>query len=145
MNKVMLIGNVGREPEVRYYDSDQPCAMFTLATTERGYTLANGTRVPESTEWHNIIAWRGIAKVVERYVHKGDKLYIEGKLKTRHYTDKRGIDRTVTEIYVDEMEMLSPRSKSMPEANSTTAPAITKVTEKESEPITEDNNNEPPF
>ena len=118
----MLIGNVGKEPEVRYYDSDQPCAMFTLATTERGYNLPNGTRVPDSTEWHNIIAWRRIAKLIERYVHKGDKLYIEGKLKTRHYADKRGIDRTVTEIYVDEIELLSPRPKAPNADNGTQTP-----------------------
>lgn len=109
MNKVMLIGNVGREPEVRYYDADQACAMFPLATSERGYTLPNGTKVPESTDWHNIVVWRRLAKVVERYVHKGDKLYVEGKIKTRHYTDKRGMDRVITEIYVDNLELLSPR------------------------------------
>ncbi len=131
MNKVMLIGNVGKEPEIRYYDSDQACAMFTLATKERGYTLPNGTVVPESTDWHNIIAWRGIAKVIERYVHSGDKLYIEGKLKTRHYADKRGIDRTITEIYVDEIELLSPRPKKAPVTDNAPAPQQEQPKQKE--------------
>ena len=78
MNKVMLIGNVGKEPDVRYYDHDQAVAQFPLATTERGYTLQNGTKVPDHTDWHTIMVWRGLAKIVEKYVHKGDKLYIEG-------------------------------------------------------------------
>lgn len=109
MNKVMLIGNVGKEPEVRYYDSEQVCAMFSLATTERGYTLANGTQVPDHTDWHNIIMWRGLAKIAERYVHKGDKLYIEGRIRYRTYDDQNGKRVTVTEILADAMELLSPK------------------------------------
>ena len=98
MNKVMLIGNVGKEPVVTYYDTDQATATFTLATTERGYTLQNGTQVPDRTDWHNIVLWRGLAKVAERYVHKGDKLYIEGRLRYRTYDDKNGVRKYVTEI-----------------------------------------------
>lgn len=110
MNKVMLIGNVGKEPDVHYYDADQAVAQVVLATTEKGYTLQNGTQVPDHTDWHNLVFYRGMAKVVERYVHKGDKLYIEGKIRYRSYDDKQGKRRYVTEIYVDNMEMLSPRS-----------------------------------
>lgn len=110
MNKVMLIGNVGKEPDVRYYDQDQAVAAFPLATTERGYTLQNGTKVPDRTDWHNIVLYRGLAKIVERYVHKGDKLYIEGRLHYRSYDDKRGMKHYVTEIYADNMELLSPKS-----------------------------------
>ena len=73
MNKVLLIGNVGKEPEVKYYDADQAVAQFSLATTERGYVLPNGTRVPDRTDWHNIVVWRELAKITEKYVHKGDK------------------------------------------------------------------------
>ena len=80
MNKVMLIGNVGKEPDVKYYDADQAVAQFPLATTERGYVLPNGTRVPDRTDWHNIVMWRELAKIAERYVHKGDKIYIENTL-----------------------------------------------------------------
>lgn len=110
MNKVMLIGNVGKEPDVRYYDNDQAVATFPLATTERGYTLQNGTKVPDRTDWHNIVLYRGLAKVVERYVHKGDKLYIEGRIHYRSYDDKRGIKHYVTEVYADNMELLSPKT-----------------------------------
>lgn len=109
MNKVMLIGNVGIEPEVRYVDSDVAVASIRLATTEKGYTMQNGTVVPDRTDWHNLVLWRGLAKIVEKYVHKGDKLYVEGKIHTRSYDDKQGIKRYVTEIYVDNMEMLSSK------------------------------------
>ena len=97
LNKVQLIGNVGKDPEVRYLDSGVAVATFPLATTDRAYTLANGTQVPERTEWHNIVLWKKLAETAEKYVHKGDKLYIEGK-------------RYVTEIFGDNMEMLTPRA-----------------------------------
>lgn len=109
MNKVMLIGNVGIEPDVRYYDQDQAVATVRLATTERGYTLQNGTQVPDRTDWHNLVFYRQLAKIVEKYVHKGDKLYVEGKVRTRPYDDKQGMKRYVTEIYVDSMELLTPK------------------------------------
>ena len=105
----MLIGNVGRDPEVRYVDQGQPVARLTLATTERGYTLQNGTQVPDRTEWHNIILWRKLAEIVERYVHKGDKLYIEGRIHYASYDDKQGKRQYYTEIWADNMEMLTPR------------------------------------
>ena len=110
LNKVQLIGNVGKDPDVRYLDNGVAVATFPLATTERGYTLTNGVQVPERTEWHNVVVWRGLAETVEKYVHKGDKLYVEGKIRTRSYDDQKGIKRYVTEIYVENMEMLSPRS-----------------------------------
>ncbi|MBR5053436.1 MAG: single-stranded DNA-binding protein [Bacteroidaceae bacterium] len=112
MNKVMLIGNVGKEPEVKYVDAGVCVASVRLATTERGYKLQNGTEVPERTEWHNIILWRGLAEVVEKYVHKGDKLYIEGQIRTRTYDDQNGVRRSVTEIWADSMEMLTPKGQS---------------------------------
>ncbi len=120
MNKVMLIGNVGKEPDVRYYGQDQAVAQIALATTERGYTLPNGTQVPDRTDWHNVIFYRGLAKVVEKFVHKGDKLYVEGRLRYRTYDDKKGMRHYVTEIYADNMEMLTPRNAhegSEPKAN----------------------------
>jgi len=109
MNKVMLIGNVGQEPDVRYFEQDQAVAQVRLATTERGYTLQNGTQVPEHTDWHTLVFYRQLAKVVERYVDKGDKLYVEGRLRYRVYDTQKGERRYVTEIYVDNMEMLSPK------------------------------------
>lgn len=109
VNKVILIGNVGRDPDVRYLDSGIAVATFPLATTDRAYTLANGTQVPERTEWHNLVLWRGLAETAEKYVHKGDKLYVEGKIRTRSYDDQTGAKRYVTEIFVDSMEMLTPK------------------------------------
>ena len=109
LNKVQLIGNVGKDPEVRYLDSGVAVATFPLATTDRAYTLTNGTRVPEKTEWHNIVLWRGLAQTAEKYVHKGDKLYIEGKLRYRFYDDQNGVKRNIVEIFGDNMEMLTPR------------------------------------
>lgn len=110
LNKVQLIGNVGKDPEVRYLDNGVAVAAFPLATTERGYKLTNGTQVPERTEWHNIVLWRGLAETAEKYVHKGDKLYIEGKIRSRSYDDQNGIKRYVYEIFADNMEMLTPRN-----------------------------------
>lgn len=112
MNKVMLIGNVGKEPDVKYYDADQAVAQFPLATTERGYVLPNGTRVPDRTDWHNIVMWRELAKIAERYVHKGDKIYIEGRIRYRYYDDKKGQRRFIAEIYADNMELLTPKQAS---------------------------------
>ena len=116
VNKVILNGNVGRDPEVRYLDSGIAVASLPLATTDRAYTLANGTQVPERTEWHNLVLWRGLAETAEKYVHKGDKLYVEGKIRTRSYDDQTGAKRYVTEIFVDSMEMLSPRGTVAPGA-----------------------------
>ena len=116
VNKVILIGNVGRDPEVRYLDSGIAVASLPLATTDRAYTLANGTQVPERTEWHNLVLWRGLAETAEKYVHKGDKLYVEGKIRTRSYDDQTGAKRYVTEIFVASMEMLSPRGTVAPGA-----------------------------
>ena len=127
VNKVILIGNVGRDPEVRYLDNGVAVATLTLATSERGYTLQNGTQVPERTEWHNIVLWRGLAEVAEKYVRKGDKLYVEGKIRTRSYDDQNGVKRYVVEIFADNMEMLTaPRQAgaqvSQPQAQPAQAP-----------------------
>ena len=122
VNKVILLGNVGREPNVRYIDRDVPVASVSLATSDRAYTLPNGTQVPERTEWHNLVFWRGLAQTVEKYVHKGDKLYVEGSIHSRSYDDQNGVRRTVVEIYVDNMEMLSRQQQTVgaPAASSTT-------------------------
>lgn len=109
LNKVMLIGNVGVEPEVRYVEQGVAVAQVRLATSEPGRTLENGTVIPERTEWHTVILWRKQAELVEKYVHKGDKLYIEGKIHSRSYDDKSGVKRYVVEIYADSIELLSPK------------------------------------
>ena len=111
MNKVMLIGNVGKDPDVHYYDSDQAVAQLRLATTEKGYSLPNGTQVPDRTDWHNLVFYRRLAKIVETYVRKGDKLYVEGRLKYRVYDDAKGQRQYTTEVVVDSMELLTPKSQ----------------------------------
>lgn len=113
----MLIGNVGVEPDIRYVDAGVAVATVRLATTERGYRLQNGTEVPDRTEWHNIILWRQLAETVEKYVHKGDKLYVEGKIHTRSYDDRSGQKRYVVEIWADAIELLSPRRGEAQEQN----------------------------
>jgi single-strand DNA-binding protein len=131
MNKVMLIGNVGKDPDVRYYDADQAIAEVRIATTERGYTLPNGTRVPDRTDWHTVVFNRSLAKIVEKYVHKGDKIYVEGKLRYRSYDDKRGVRHYVTEIQADNLELLSPKPQS--DVSQQQAPAQEPPTKEESE------------
>lgn len=123
LNKVMLIGNVGAEPEVRYVEQGVAVGSFRLATTDRAYTMQNGTQVPERTEWHNIVVWRKLAETVEKYVHKGDKLYIEGQIRTRSYDDRNGVKRYVTEVWADNMEMLSAPRQAQPAPAQPQAPA----------------------
>jgi single-strand DNA-binding protein len=107
LNKVILVGNVGRDPEVRYFDSGNAVANFPMATSERGYKLANGTEVPERTEWHNIVVRRDLVSFVERWVKKGSGVYVEGKLRYRNYDDQQGVKRYITEIYADKVEFFS--------------------------------------
>ena len=114
LNKVMLIGNVGNDPEIRYLDSNPQSpqgnakvASFRLATTER-YRDRNG-ETRENTEWHNIVAWRSNADLVEKFVHKGSQIYIEGKLRTRQWTDQTGNKRFTTEIQADNIQLLGKR------------------------------------
>lgn len=108
INKAILVGNVGKDPEVRYLDKNVAVANFTLATTERGYTMQNGTQVPDRTEWHNIVAWRGLAELAEKHIRKGSQLYIEGKIQTRSW-EKEGVKRYTTEIYAETIQLLGKR------------------------------------
>ncbi len=108
VNKVILVGNVGKDPEIRHLDSGVAVANFPLATSE-SYTAKNGEKVT-TTEWHNIVLWRGLAEVAEKYVTKGRQLYIEGRIRTRNYDDKDGNKRYMTEIYGDTMQMLGSKN-----------------------------------
>ena len=110
VNKVILLGNVGSDPEIRESNGGK-FATFRLATTDKGYTKRDGTQVPERTEWHNIVANSNIVGVIENYVRKGTKLYIEGKLRTRKYTARENTERTVTEIYIDNLELLGGKQQ----------------------------------
>ena len=106
----MLIGNVGVDPEVRYVEQGVAVARVRLATTERGYTLANGTQVPDRADWHTVLLWRKLAEIVEKYVHKGDKLYVEGRIRYTTWDDKQGQRHQATEIWADNMELLTPKA-----------------------------------
>lgn len=108
INKVILVGHVGKDPEVRYLEKDLAVAKFPLATTERGRTLQNGTQIPERTEWHNIVAWRGLADVSEKYIRKGTQLYVEGKIQTRNW-EKDGVKHYITEIVADTINLLGKK------------------------------------
>lgn len=105
VNKVILIGNVGADPDIRYLEGGTAVANLRLATTE-SYKNKNGEKV-EQTEWHTIVLWRGLAEIVEKYVHKGMRLYIEGRIRTRSWDDQNGAKRYTTEIWADNMQMLS--------------------------------------
>ena len=106
VNKVILVGNVGGDPEMRHV-GERLIAEFRLATNERAYTTASGTQIPERTEWHRIVMWDRNAETVEKYVRKGAKLYVEGKLRTRVWEDRNTIKHTVREIYADFFDILS--------------------------------------
>lgn len=107
VNKAILVGNVGKDPEVRYLDEGTAIAKFPLATSET-YKNRAGERV-STTEWHNVVLWRGLAQVAEKYVKKGTQLYVEGRIKTRSYDDQEGNKKYITEIVGDQMQLLGKR------------------------------------
>lgn len=124
VNKVILIGNVGKDPEVRHLENGSVVANFSIATSETYKDRTTGERT-ENTDWHDIVVWRGLAEVVEKYVRKGHKVYIEGKLKKRTWQDKEGNTRYTTEVLADEMTMLSSPER---DASKSSAPYSTKET-----------------
>lgn len=133
VNKVILIGNVGKDPEIKYFDNETAVANFSIATTERGYTTKSGVEVPERTDWHNIVAWRGLAKVSENYIKKGTQIYVEGKIRTRSYDDQSGNKRYVTEIVADIIQLLGKKSDN-PAASTGNAAQATAPKSQVSEP-----------
>lgn len=108
VNKVILIGRLGKDPEVRNLENGVAVANFTMATSESYKDRTTGEK-KETTEWHNVVLWRGLAEVSQKYLHKGDLVYIEGKLRTRSW-EKEGVTRYTTEIVADNMTMLGSRS-----------------------------------
>jgi len=104
VNKVILVGNVGKDPETRYLDETTAITKFPMATSET-YKNRSGERVT-TTEWHNVVLWRGLAQVAEKHVRKGTQIYIEGRIKTRSYDDADGNKRYITEIVGDQMQLL---------------------------------------
>jgi single-strand DNA-binding protein len=115
VNKVILVGRVGKDPEIRHLESGVAVANFPLATSEN-YTAKNGEKVT-TTEWHNIVLWRGLAEVAERYVKKGTQLYVDGKIRTRSWDDKDGNKKYITEIVADTMQMLGSREQNTNSVN----------------------------
>jgi single-strand DNA-binding protein len=110
INKAILIGNLGADPEIRYTQSGTPVASFTIATTERWKDKEG--QMQEQTEWHRIVAWSRLAEICGEYLNKGSRVYIEGKIQTRKWQDQNGNDRYTTEIVAREMKMLTPRGES---------------------------------
>jgi single-strand DNA-binding protein len=109
INKVILVGNVGKDPEVKHLDSETAVANFSLATSEN-YTNKNGEKV-ENTEWHNIVCWRRLATLAENYIRKGSQLYIEGRIRTRTFDGQDGTKKYITEIYADTIQLLGRKSE----------------------------------
>ncbi|MDK2977702.1 MAG: single-strand DNA-binding protein [Bacteroidales bacterium] len=116
VNKVILVGYVGKDPDVRHLDSGVSVANFSLATSET-YRNKENQKVT-NTEWHNIVVWRRLAEIVEKYVKKGDPLYIEGKIRTRSYDDKDGNKKYITEIFADNMQMLGSKQSNTNDSSS---------------------------
>ena len=112
LNKVMLIGNLGKDPEIRYTSGGDAVATLSLATTERWKDKSGEQK--EQTEWHRVTAWGSLAEIMGKYLHKGSKVYIEGKLQTRKWQDKEGNDRYTTEIRADQLKMLDGKEDRQP-------------------------------
>ncbi len=123
INKVILVGNLGKDPEVRYLEGGTAVANFPIATSET-YKDRNSGERKTNTEWHNIVLWRGLAEIAEKFLKKGNQIYIEGKLRTRQWQDKDGNNRYTTEIVGDNLQMLGRKDDSS--SNSQTSPNETK-------------------
>ena len=153
VNKVILIGNLGKDPEVRHLESGVGVANFSIATSETYKDRNSGERVSQ-TEWHNVVLWRGLADIAEKYLKKGDKIYIEGKLRTRSWQDQQGNNRYTTEVIADNMTMLgkaSEKTTSDSMVSSTNQNKESKISANNSEKLSEefsspeDENDDLPF
>lgn len=140
VNKVILIGNLGKDPEVRHLESGASVANFPIATTE-SYKDKSGNR-QDQTEWHNIVLWRGLADISEKYLKKGSQVYIEGKLRSRSWEDKEGNTRYITEIVGDQMTMLGGGNRNS-EGGNTASAAAPKANDKPD--LSEDDADDLPF
>ena len=140
VNKVILVGNLGKDPEVRHLENGAAVANFSIATSET-YKDKNGNR-QEQTEWHNIVLWRGLAEIAEKYLRKGSQIYIEGKLRTRSWQDKDGNTRYTTEIVGDNMTMLGGRNSGESSEN---APSMSANNNSGSADLEQDDSDDLPF
>ncbi|WP_293932612.1 single-stranded DNA-binding protein [Sphingobacterium sp. UBA6645] len=141
VNKVILVGHLGKDPEIRYLEGNVSVASFPLATSE---TFSKDGKRIEQTEWHNIVLWRGLADVAGKYLSKGKLVYIEGKLRTRSYEDKEGIRRYTTEIVAESFNLLGRRSDFEPQNSqgSSTATSTTEAEKEQSVDFTENDDND---
>ena len=132
VNKVTLLGNICHDPQIKSFDNGGKVAQFSLATNKRAFKTKDGREVPERTEFHNVVInQKGLAEVAEKYLHKGDKLYLEGELRTRQYEDNAGAKHYITEIYVATMEMLTPKAGAGQQGATQQAPAAAPTPEPE--------------
>ena len=122
INKVILIGNLGSDPEIKYFADGTACANFSIATSESWTDKASGEK-KERTEWHRIVAFRGLAEICGEYLSKGRQVYIEGKLQTRKWESEGGIDRWTTEVVAHQMQMLGPKGENSQNGNDYQPPA----------------------
>lgn len=136
VNKVILVGNLGKDPEVRHLENGTPVASFSLATSETYKDRTTGER-KTNTEWHNIVLWRGLAEVAEKYLHKGDQVYIEGKLVTRSW-EKEGVTRYTTEIVGNNMTMLSNKGTQSGGEQNQGAGSATPVAQPQAQPANQE-------
>lgn len=137
LNKVLLIGNVGKDPEIRYVSDNLPVARFSVATSKKGFKTSDGKEVPEKTEWHTIVCWRGLAKLAEQYIKKGAQIYVEGEIQTNSW-EKDGVTRYTTEILANDIQFLGRKGDNV--ANETaTASAPT------SQPVPQETDGDLPF
>ena len=123
VNKQILIGNLGKDPDVRSFPDGSKACRFPVAVTEKGFTLQNGTQVPEHTEWFNILCRGKKAEVAEQYLHKGDKVYIEGATYTGEYHDQNGQQKRYTEVRCDVLELLTPKYQAQAQPQQAFTPA----------------------
>jgi len=137
VNKVILVGNVGKDPEIRYLEGGTAVCSFPMATSET-YRNREGERVT-TTEWHNIVLWRGLAEVAERYVKKGSQLFIEGRIRTRSWDDRDGNKRYTTEIVADNMQMLGRRPDDTSSQDVQSAPSTEPDSQEDEQPSGIDN------
>lgn len=134
VNKVILLGYVGKEPITKEFDNNNMIAMFSLATSEKGYTTKSGVQVPERTDWHNVVFSYGLAKVVQQYVKKGSQVYVEGKIRTRSYQNQKGETVYITEVVGTGLTLLGgkPGQQSAPqETQPQQAPDFSSTTDDE--------------
>lgn len=136
INQLILFGNVGKDPEIRVLEGGVKVATFSLATSTGGYKKNDGTDVPEKTQWHNVVAWRSLADIAERYVKKGDRLLVQGSISYRDYEDKDGVKRYTTDILAYDITLTGkPESKGFTAADAPTRDDFPSVPPKDDLPF----------